>query len=306
MSAEAVEGKVDLATVRGSVAPTPTLQQDKRRAVVRKSRHAVSLLLMLVFALIMVAPVWWVFITAIAPDAEAFNLPPNWFPIHWNTNNFGHVLDLLPLGQQALNSVEIVTCITVGALVTSTLAAYGFARFEFRGKNVLFLFFLAGLMVPPQSTVIPLFLLMRHLHLIDHKSAIVLPGLVSALGIFLLRQYIESIPRELDDAAKIDGLGHLGVLRHVIIPLASPAISALGIFVFLTAWNDFFWPSTVLSSAKNMTLPVGLASLLSAQGDGEATVIFAAITLVVLPLLVLFLIFQRSLVQSIASTGIKG
>jgi multiple sugar transport system permease protein len=132
-----------------------------------------------------------------------------------------------------------------------------------------------------------------------------LPGLVSALGIFLLRQYIETIPRELDDSGRIDGLGHLGIIRHIILPLSGPVIVTLAIFLFQVSWNDFFWPSTVLQTAAKMTLPVGLASLLSAQGDGDSTIIFAAVGMVVLPLLVLFLVFQRWLVQSIASTGLQ-
>lgn len=260
---------------------------------------------LIVFGLLMVAPIWWVIITAVAPRDKAFDLPPDWFPRHVEFGNVRRVTELMPIGRQAINSVLIASIVTLGALATSVLAAYAFARLSFRGKNVLFALFLAGLMVPPQSTVIPVFVLMRQLHLVDTRAAVFLPGLVSALGIFLLRQYIETIPRELDDSGRIDGLGHLGIIRHVILPLSGPVIVTLAIFLFQVSWNDFFWPSTVLQTADKMTLPVGLASLLSAQGDGDSTIIFAAVGMVVLPLLVLFLIFQRWLVQSIASTGLQ-
>jgi multiple sugar transport system permease protein len=218
---------------------------------------------------------------------------------------FGRVSDLIPIATMAWNSVKITTLITAGALTTGVLAAYAFSRMRFRGSGPLFLLFLSGLMIPTQITVIPVFILMRELSLVDTHAAVYLPAMVSALGIFLLRQYFSTIPYELDEAARMDGAGHLTILRRVILPLGAPAISALGIFLFQTYWNDFFWPNVFLSSSEKLTLPLGLASLQGAHGEGEAAVIFAAITLVVLPLLLIFLVFQRTLVDSIASTGLK-
>jgi multiple sugar transport system permease protein len=205
-----------------------------------------------------------------------------------------------------LNSLKVTGLITIGALITSVLAAYAFARLRFPGRNLLFIVFLAGLMVPQQITVIPVFVLMRALNLVDTHASLVLPALVNALGIFLLRQFFMTIPRELDEAAKIDGAGHLTILFRVIIPLSWPAISALTIFLFQAYWNDFFWPNVFLSSTDQLTLPLGLVALQGAQGEAEVVVVFAAVSLLVAPLLVLFLFFQKNLIESIASTGLKG
>jgi multiple sugar transport system permease protein len=261
---------------------------------------------MVVLGALMIAPVVWVLVTSVLPASKRFDLPPHWIPSSVDLHSFSRVFDLIPYGQMFLNSLLVTSLITIGALTTSVLAAYAFARLEFRGRDALFVLFLCGLMVPQQMTVIPVFIAMRDLGLVNSYPSVILPFLVNALGIFLLRQYLMSIPRELDDAARIDGAGHLRILRHVILPLSGPAIAALGIFLFQTYWNDFFWPNVFLSTPDKMTLPLGLVQLQGAQGESEAVVIFAAIALIVAPLLALFLVFQRALVDSIASTGIKG
>lgn len=289
---------------RGRLSPVRRLSPGRRLA--RDVRARAVNLVLIVLGLLMIVPVYWVFITAILPRNKSFNLPPDWFPTRVTFDNFQRASNLIPLSRQFVNSLEIATAVTLGGLTTSVLAAYAFSRLQFRFKNALFLTFLAGLMVPPQITVIPVFVLMRHLHLVDHKASVFLPGVVSALGIFLLRQYFDTIPRELDQAAKIDGASHLRIIRHIMVPLSMPAISALAIFLFQVSWNDFFWPSIFLQSPNNMTLPVGLASLQGAQGESDSTVLFATITLIVGPLLLLFFFFQRALIQSISQTGVKG
>jgi len=205
-----------------------------------------------------------------------------------------------------LNSLKITVIITVGSVATSVLAAYAFARLEFPGRDALFIFFLGGLMVPQQITVLPVFIGMRWLGLVDTHEAVYLPALVSALGIFLLRQFFVGIPRDLDDAARIDGAGHLTILLRIIVPLAAPAITALAIFQAQVYWNDFFWPNVFLSTTSKLTLPLGLVALQGGQGGKEPVVVFAAMALGVAPLLLLFVGFQRQLVDSIASTGLKG
>jgi multiple sugar transport system permease protein len=272
----------------------------------RVVRNKLANLVLIVLAVLMVIPIYWVFVTAVLPRDKAFNLPPEWFPSRVTFGNFSRASHLIPLRRQFLNSVEISLLVMLGGLTTSILAAYAFSRLDFKFKNAIFLFFLTGLMVPPQITVIPVFTLMRNLHLVNHKASVFLPGMASALGIFLLRQYFDTIPRDLDQAARIDGAGHLAIIRHIVVPLSLPSIAALSIFLFQASWNDFFWPSIFLQSANNMTLPVGLASLQGAQGESDSTVTFATITLIVAPLLVLFFFFQRSLMQSISQTGVKG
>jgi len=220
--------------------------------------------------------------------------------------NFGQIFELIPFGTMVLNSIKITVIITLGSLVTSSLAAYAFARLEFPGRNVLFVVFLSALMIPPQVTVIPTFMIVRTFGLIDTHEAVYLPALVQVFGIFLLRQYFLSIPRDLEDAAKVDGAGYFRILVRVILPLSGPALSAVAIFVAQVYWNDFFWPNIFLSSPEKMTIPVGLVALQGYQGGAPAVVIFAAISMVTVPLLVLFVFTQRAITESMAMTGLKG
>jgi len=160
-------------------------------------------------------------------------------------------------------------------------------------------------MVPVQLTIIPLFIMMRNLGLVDNIASLWLPALVNVFAIFFVKQYFDSIPRELDEAARIDGAGHLRILFRILVPLSAPALSAVSILAFEASWNNYFGPLIFLSSPQNMTLPIGLVSLSTGYG-GPPAVVFAAITLVVIPVLVLFLVFQRSIVESVASVGIRG
>ncbi|MDQ4137534.1 MAG: carbohydrate ABC transporter permease [Actinomycetota bacterium] len=255
--------------------------------------------------LAMVLPLIWLIMTSLTPAIEAFELPPNWLPWPITLDNFAAIPELIPFGRMALNSVIISVIATVGSLLTSTLAAYAFSRLDFAGRDKVFALLLSALMVPTQLTVIPVFILMRNLGLVDSLAAIWLPLLINVFGIFFLRQYFSSIPRELDEAARIDGAGHMWILFRMIVPLSGPALSALAILVFEASWNGFFWPLIFLNSPENMTLPLGLVSLQSAQGGGPAVVVFAAITAVVLPVLIVFMLFQRAFVASVASTGLK-
>ncbi|MET1005962.1 MAG: carbohydrate ABC transporter permease [Propionibacteriaceae bacterium] len=259
-----------------------------------------------IFAVLMVAPLIWLVVTSLTEPIAAFQLPPNWLPIPFSTQNFSDVFDLIPLATMAMNSV-IVSAITVGgSLLFACLAAYAFSRIPFRGRGGIFIFLLSALMVPGQLTVIPVFILMRHLNLIDHLIALWLPALINVFAIFFLRQYFNTIPRDLDEAARIDGAGHLRILFQIMVPLAGPALSALAILGFESSWNNYFGPLIFLTSPEKMTLPIGLVSLSAGQGGGPAVVVFAGITLVVLPMLVVFIAFQRAFVESIASVGIRG
>jgi multiple sugar transport system permease protein len=254
----------------------------------------------------MFIPFYWAVLNALSPATEAFALPPNWLPTGLTFQNVLGVFDSIPFGLMAFNSLKISTLVTVGALTTSALAAYAFARLEFPFREVIFVVFLAALMVPQQVTVIPTFILIRELGLIDSHEAVYLPAFINVLAIFLLRQFFLTIPRDLDEAAKIDGAGHLRILWHIIIPLSGPALSALAIFIFQLYWNDFFWANIFLSSPDKMTLPVGLVYLQGFMGGGQTVVLFAAIAMVVLPVLILFVFLQRTLTEGIAMTGMGG
>lgn len=262
-------------------------------------------LVLLVVAVVMIAPLVWLIVQSLTEETSAFSTPPNWFPNPATTENFAAVDDLVPFWKMALNSLVVALISTVGSILVSVLAAYGFSRLPFRGRDRVFALMLAALMIPAQMTVIPVFVLMRKLQLIDTLTALWLPALVNVFAIFFFRQYFNTIPRDLDEAARIDGAGHLWILFRMILPLSGPAIAAMAILVFEASWNSYFAPLIFLSSPERMTLPVGLVTLQAGQG-GSSVVVFAAITAVVVPALVVFLLFQRAFVASIASAGIRG
>lgn len=276
-----------------------------RRRPFRPGRLLISLVL-LVLGLLMIAPLVWLISTSLVEPISAFQLPPAWWPTPFSLQNFSDVFGLIPLGRMALNSLLVTAISVTGSLFTACLAAYAFSRLPFRGRDQIFVVLLSALMVPTQLTIIPIFILMRKLGLIDNLASLWLPALINVFAIFFLRQYFNTIPRDLDEAARIDGASHLRILFQIMVPLAGPALSALAILGFEASWNNYFGPLIFLSSPEKMTLPIGLVSLSAGQGGGPAVVVFAGITLVVLPILVVFLAFQRAFVESVATVGIRG
>lgn len=261
---------------------------------------------LVVIALLMVAPLVWLITTSLTGTENAFSIPPTWIPHPFTTENFRAVPQMIPFGQMALNSLYVAVLSTGGSLLISIPAAYGFSRVRFRGNQVIFLVMLGALMIPGQLTIIPVFILMNKLGLYNTLAALWLPALINVFAIFFLRQYFKSIPRELDEAARIDGAGHFWILFRMIVPLSGPAISALTVLGFEASWNNYFGPLIFLTSPEKMTLPLGLVTLQGGFGGGPAVIVFAAITMVVLPVLIVFLIFQRYFVASIATAGLKG
>lgn len=262
---------------------------------------------LILLGVLMLAPFFWLLINSFLLPTNSLTLPPKWLPVPFSLSNYQQLFSLIPFGLLIFNSLKIAIIVTVGGVVTSSLAAFALARLEFPGRKLIFGLFLTALMVPPQVTAIPTFILIRSLGLLDTHEAVYLPQMISVLGIFLLRQFFLTIPRELEDAARLDGAGYLRILRYVVLPLARPALASLTIFIFQATWNDFFWPNLFLSTPDKMTLPVGLVSLQGPFGGGAPpTVIFAGISIVLVPILILFLFAQRSITESIASTGLKG
>lgn len=261
--------------------------------------------IMLLICFVMLLPFYWVIVTAFVPQLSAFGKPPDWTPTEWTFENVRRVFDAVPFWQQFLNSVKVSLIITAGSVITSTMAAHAFARLQFPGRDVLFVIFLAALMVPGQVTVIPTFILMRNLGLMNTHEALWIPGLINVFGIFLLRQFFLRTPRDLEEAAKLDGAGYFRIMFQIALPLAAPAIAALSVLVFQAAWNDFFAPNLFLTSPDKFTLPVGLVAL-RAHFGGTPTTIFAGVSLVVIPVLIVYLFAQRRLTESVALTGMRG
>lgn len=280
-------------------------RQHKKHAPVTLGRVLLSITLV-VFGGLMLMPLYWLTVQSLTVQGFAFSVPPRWIPSPFTLSNFADVLKYMPFFQQFGNSLLLAVVSTAGSLVVSVLAGYAFARIDFRGSRVLLVTMLAALMVPAQLVIIPIFIMMRTLGLVDTLASLWLPALINVFQIFFLSQYFKSIPRELDEAARIDGAGHFWILFRMLVPLSGPAIAALAILGFEASWNGYFGPLIFLSSPGNMTLPLGLVTLQNGFGAAPTVIVFAAITMVVAPLLVVFLAFQRQIVSSIASTGLKG
>ena len=212
----------------------------------------------------------------------------------------------VPFLQLFVNSLRITLAVTLGQLVTCSLAGYAFARLRFPGNNTLFLILLASLMVPNQVTIIPIYLSMVSLGLMDNPLAIILPGVVSVFGVFLMRQFFMTLPQELLDAAHVDGAGHARVFLQIAVPLSGASLATLAIITFNAVWNSYFLPLIFLKSWDNMTLPQGIALLTGYMGSGNPSVVMAAVTMAILPVLIVFIIAQRWIIEALTRTGING
>jgi multiple sugar transport system permease protein len=263
-------------------------------------------LALLVGGALMMLPFAWMFSTSWRLARDSFSLPPQWLPTDWRIENYREVLDNIPFVAFVLNSLKVATLITAGQLVTCSMAAYAFARLRFHGRDALFLVFLSQLMVPQQVTIIPVFILIRVLGLLDTHWALIIPALVSAFGTFLLRQFFLTIPHELEEAARVDGAGYLRTFLQIILPLAGSGLSALAIFTFNFHWNEFFRPLLFINTWDQMTLPLGLTIMKGFLGVGNVAAIMAGVSMGIIPVLIVFLFAQRYLIEGVTLTGIKG
>jgi multiple sugar transport system permease protein len=256
-------------------------------------------------AAVMLLPLAWMLVTSIETLAESRHFPPTIVPsgIHWE--NYPNALDSAPFGRFFANSLVVTLASVAGNLVFCSLAGYAFARLRFFGRDVIFIVLLATLMVPFQVTMIPTFLIVQHLGLVNSLGALIAPNLVTPFGIFLLRQFFRTLPVDLEEAARIDGCSRLGVLFRVVLPLSMPALATLGIVTFLWTWNDFLWPLIAISSTDQSTVQLGLASFQGAH-QTRWTLLMAGNVVALAPMLLVFVFAQRWFVQSIAATGVKG
>ncbi|MFN3649796.1 MAG: carbohydrate ABC transporter permease [Armatimonadota bacterium] len=273
--------------------------------LVKLGRGVLWVVLML-GGLAMILPFVWMVLTSLRTDTEAFAFPPRLFtwPLRWE--NYPAAWTIAPFGRFFFNSVVVSVCITVGSLLLNSLAAFGFAKYEFRGRNVLFMGLLATLMIPYQVTMIPTFLLLKQLAWLDTYPGLVVPGLAGAFGIFFLRQYMLTIPDDYLDAARIDGATEYRVFWQVMLPLAKPAVATLAVFTFLGAWNDFLGPLIVVKSDEMRTLPLAISALSAGHYVMSWPLLMAGASFVVLPVLVVYLLAQRYFVDGIALGGLKG
>lgn len=253
----------------------------------------------------MLVPFAWMVLTSLKTDAEAFAFPPKLFTTpQWH--NWIDAWGIAPFGRFFFNSAFVAICVTLGSLLLNSLAAYGFAKYEFRGRNVLFLLLLGTLMIPYQVTMIPSFLLLKQLAWLDSYPGLVVPGLASAFGIFFLRQTMLTIPDDYLDAARLDGASEYGIYARVVLPLARPAMATLAVFTFLGSWNDFLGPLIVVKSDEMRTLPLAISALSAGHYVMSWPLLMAGASFVVIPVLVVYLLAQRHIVEGIALGGLKG
>lgn len=253
----------------------------------------------------MLAPFLWMLSTSLKTPGQVFATPPQWIPRPVVWQNYVEAVTIMPFGRFFRNSLIQSTGVTVLQLLTSSLAAFAFARLRFRGRDTLFLLYLATLMIPFPVTLIPNFIVIRFLGWVDTFRALILPPSFSPFSTFLLRQFFLTIPRDLDDAARIDGASSFDIWWRIILPLSQPALATLAIFTFMGQWNDFLWPLVVTNSLEMRTLPVGLSSFQSRYAI-QWHLLMAGSTIALLPVVVLFILGQRYFIQGITLTGMGG
>ncbi|HHX40281.1 MAG TPA: carbohydrate ABC transporter permease [Armatimonadetes bacterium] len=271
----------------------------------RRLAHGLSYLFLIVVGISMVVPLLWMLSTSLkSPTADVLD-PAQWLPnrLHWE--NYHKVWVEIDFARALINSAFVTIAVTTGQVFTSSLAAFAFARLHFFGRDKIFLGYLATLMVPSTVTMIPVFILLRELRWINTYYALIIPAMFSAYGTFLLRQFFLSIPRDLEDAAVIDGCSSFGIYRNVILPLSKPALSALAILTFIGSWRSFMWPLIVTHEKEMFTLPVALASF-QEMFTVQWTLLMAGSVIMILPMLLVFMVGQRFFIEGIRVGAVKG
>ncbi|GAA4195491.1 carbohydrate ABC transporter permease [Streptosporangium oxazolinicum] len=256
-----------------------------------------------------VFPTWWMVTSSLKPVSEIFAFPPRLLPTDWDLSAYGQVFRLQPFAGQYLNSLYIALIVTAGTMAVAAMAGYAFARIRFPGQNVLFVVVLLGLLIPSEVTIVPLFQMFHGLGLTDTHWPLILVPILGAPGVlatFIMRQFFVSLPGELEEAARVDGLGRFGTFYRVALPLARPALGAVAIFTFLHSWNLYLEPIVYLSSPEKFTLPQALTQFVDAYGGPMWNVQLAAASMTALPVLVVFVLAQRQFIEGLAHTGLKG
>jgi len=271
----------------------------------RRRLAAIALHLVLAAgAIATLVPFGWMLSASLMPKGEASKWPPSLLPSRPTLANYRELFERLELGRCFLNSALVATASTALALVIVSLAGYAFAKLRFPGRSRIFRALLTAMVIPAQVAMLPLFLLLKQLGLVNTYWAVIIPALAPVFGIFMVRQYALSLPDELIDAARVDGAGEFRIYRTLVLPLLRPILVTFGVFSFMGAWNDFMWPLIVLTGDRKYTLPVALANLIGEHAQ-DIELMTAGSVLTVLPVLLLFLALQRTYVEGITMGGVK-
>ena len=266
----------------------------------------IGLLVLLIGGVGMLLPLVWMLSASLMPLSEVIKIPPVWFaPAKYTVGNFSEVWFDIGFWRFSLNSAFVALTITTCQLLTSTMAGFAFARYEFPGRTVIFIVILSTLMIPFQVIMIPLFIMMAKLGMVNTYWGMIVPAIVTPFGIFLMRQFMLSVPKSLLEAARIDGASEPFIYARIMLPLSKPAIAALTIFTFLSAWDDFLWPLIIINSKQKWTLPIAM-SRFTEQYISQTHLQMAGAAVMFLPVLIVFLLMQRNFIEGVAMTGLKG
>ncbi len=277
-----------------------------------KRTHVLHYCVLAIVAALMFAPFLWMIVTSLQAPESLVRFPPQLLPDSPRFSNYGEVFRSLPIGTFFLNSVKISLLGTVGEVLAASLAAFAFARMEFRGKRILFGLLLATMMIPFQVTMIPVYVIIHSLGWLDSHAALIVPHFFGgafasgAFGVFLLRQFFESVPKELEDAARIDGASRFRFFATILLPLSKPALAVLSLFVFMGIWNDLLTPVLFLSSEEKMPLPFGLAVLSTVQHNFRYDLLMAGTLIAIVPIVVCYIFAQRYVTEAFLRSGVKG
>ncbi len=284
-------------------APLPIVRLQERR---RKTRGWWLYLLLFVGLVFVVGPFLWMVLGSLKTQAELLRLPPTWIPEQPTLDNYDRLFGKLDFPRYFGNSGIFAGLVTIGNLIFCSMVGYALAKLRFVGREKLFLLVIGTLMVPGSVTLVPLYILLSNLGLVNSFGGLVLPLLAGPFGVFLMRQFMLGIPDELLEAARIDGASELRTFWQVVMPLATPALATLGILVFLSTWNAFLWPLVIATDEDMYTLPVALATFATGQYQADHGLLMAGSVVIVLPVLLVFILLQRYFTEGIATTGIKG
>ena len=274
--------------------------------VVHRTGRVLLYLALAAFSVWLLLPFFWLVISSLKYSNDVFSIPIQWWPDPVNWNNYVDIWVKTDMALWIRNTMVLAVVVTLLQLLTGSFAAYGFAKMRFPGRDVLFLAYIGTIAVPWQSYMIPQFIMMSQLRLSNTLWSIMLLQAFGAFGVFLMKQYYESIPEELSESARLDGLSEYGIWRRIILPLSTPAIATLGLLTFVNTWNDYMGPLIYLRDRSLWTIQIGLRNMVSNLLDANFALMFAGLTISVIPIATIFLLGQRYFVEGIATTGMKG
>lgn len=271
----------------------------------RKVKNVILYVVNILFALVMVAPLIYALLVSFMPPSQIFTFPPKLIPKSLYIDNYINAIRIAPIIRFIINSFVVSGIVTLGQIVIASAAAFAFSFLEFKGKKILFIFVLATMMIPAETTMISNYLTISSFKWLDSYKALIIPYLSSAMGIFMMRQYYLTLPKELYEAAKMDGCNNFRFLTKILFPISKPAVGSLGVYIFITTWNQYMWPLLVTSKPTSRTVQIGI-SMLQFSENQSFGIIMAGIIMVLLPSILIFIIGQKQLIEGMTAGSVKG